>query len=146
MSRTFETAVPQLVGLADLGTFLDSDGKDELINGAVPLVFRRVVPDQLNRYGPRWIVSATRLDTGEVVAVGMPQNPTRNAQFEALAAALAEDDAEPFDPVCLIRVGKKDAMTFRTATSAEVDATIAAQATDAHETAAKAPKLAKAGR
>ncbi len=144
MARTFETAVPQLVGLADLGTFVNEAGKDELVNKAAPLALRRVASDDLNRYGPRWIVSAVRLDTGELVAIGMPKNPTRDAQFAYLRDALADPEGDEFAPVVLIRVGRKDAMTFRTATSAELAAALPPAGPEPAPEAT--PKLAKAGR
>lgn len=105
---------------SDLGRFVDAEDKDAL--EGEPLRLERITFDSRNQYGPRWIVSAYVLTTGEKVAIGLASNPNRDAIMDAGQAALARDEA--LDPVMLYQQaptgGGNPFWAIRDATDAEL--------------------------
>lgn len=117
---TIEEVVPQPLGLKDLGRFLTAAERTAYVQNGTPLALRAVVHDMMSRYGARWIVSAVDLTSGEAVAIGMADSPIRDAQFTALATALA--DGAEIAPVVIVEVGKRNARAFRSATADQLAA------------------------
>jgi hypothetical protein len=104
--------------------FIDGPDREPYIGRAC--VIQRVIDDPKARYGPRWVVEAAFLDSGEVVALGMGKNPWRDQVMGGLALVLS--DGESIDPVVLFRdtdhmgANKQAPWSFRSATDAEIEA------------------------
>lgn len=107
---------------ADRGTYVDGEERTRL--AGVPLILRRIDYEPAARFGPRWVVSVAIVETGEIVAIGLKANPTRDTIMAAIKAHLLDDTAEPIGPVVLEKVptagGESEVWTFRDATADDV--------------------------
>jgi hypothetical protein len=104
--------------------YVDGDEREPYMGRA--MIMHRVINEPNARYGPRWVVEAALLDSGEIIALGLAANPYRDAQLGAARAALIAGDE--IDPVVLYRdtdhPGKNGTLpwAFRSATDAEIEA------------------------
>ena len=116
MPRRFEDNAPAA------GRFVDGDERDDYTDRPMKLQTARFEPKAT--YGPRWVITAAMLDTGELVAIALADNATRTQRFSEVQADLAADGADAYEPVCLFRQGRVDGgnpfWTFRTATADEI--------------------------
>jgi hypothetical protein len=114
----WEDTVP--TGLGDIGRFVDGDERRELAGEPLRLV--EVTHDPFGKFGPRWIVSAVVMGTGEKIAIGLAANPNRDRQLTAARDALAA--GTDVDPVVLETrkpvAGGNAFWTFRSATDDEL--------------------------
>ncbi len=131
------------------GRYVNAADKAMLAELAVPLLLRGVVFQKRATFGPRWLVDAAAIATGELIAVDFADNPTRAAMFDTLASAL--DGGETFDPVVLVRVtpdgGGNPFWTFEDATDEQLAANAAPEwADDEVADATPAPTPVAVGR
>lgn len=136
------------------GRYIDGDERAEYVDR--PLKLLSVKHEPTAQFGPRFVIDAAVMDTGERVAIALSENPTRVTMFTEIGADLARDGADAYEPVCLVlakgSAGGNDYWTFRSATEAEITeaASAGALATEADETtddeSAEPVKTAKAGK
>lgn len=111
------------------GRYVNAADKAALAENAVALQIVAASHEPRATFGPRWLIDAAILATGETVAIDFASanaagEPivSRMLMFGELAARLAE--GERFDPVILVRVspvgGGNSYWTFRDATDAEI--------------------------
>lgn len=114
MPRKFEAVLPTGA------RYVDGDDRAELADR--PLKLQRARFEPKARYGPRWVIEALLLDSGEIIALGFADNPTRQGMFGQVAADLDADGADAYEPVVLYQsqTGQNPFWTFRSATDAEV--------------------------
>jgi len=112
------------------GRYIDGDERVDYIDRPMRLQAAKFQPKAL--YGARWVIEAVMLDDGELVAIALADNPTRQARFAEVGASLAADGHDAYEPVCLYKQdqtgGGNPFWTFRSATEAEIEA--AAEARD----------------
>jgi hypothetical protein len=105
------------------GRYIDGDERSDYIDRPMRMQSARFQPKAL--YGPRWVIEAVMLDDGELVAIALADNPTRQARFGEVAASLAADGHDAYEPVCLFKQdqpgGGNPFWTFRSATDAELE-------------------------
>jgi hypothetical protein len=119
--RKFESVTPE-----NQGTYIDGADREAYTERPMKLVGIRYEPTA--RFGPRHVITAAMLDSGELVAIALAANPTRLAMFARVQSDLDADGAEAYEPVCLIhasRSGGNAFWTFRTATDDELAAALA---------------------
>lgn len=101
--------------------YVDGDERDEYVDRAAKITAVHHEPKA--KFGPRWVIDAAMLDSGEIVAFTFAANPTRDTMFSNLAAGLDADGADAWEPVCLYmaeREGGHPYWTFRSATADEI--------------------------
>lgn len=127
MPRTIEAVQP-----VQGGTYIDGDERDAYVDR--PMKLLGVQREGSARYGPRWVVEAVMLDSGEKVLIALAANATRDTMFGQVRDDLAADGADAYAPVCLYRKSREGGnafWTFRTATSNELEAAAEAEAIEA---------------
>ena len=115
MARSIESAQPSLGS-----HFLDGDEREPYIDRPLRLVGVRHEPRA--RFGPRWVVDAVVLDTGELVSIALADNATRTTMFGTIRDDLSADGADAYAPVVLYRASREGGnsfWTFRSATDAD---------------------------
>lgn len=118
-----------------MGRFMDAEGKAELEGQALRIADVRV--DNANKYGPRWLVVAGVMSTGELITIGLAKNGGRDALFGKIAGLLAQ--GETVDPVCLYQHQPEKGHPFWTFRSASADELHAAEAAEAAASGDPAP-------
>ena len=111
MSRTIESVKP-----VTEGTYIDGADREGYIDR--PMKLLGVQHERQARYGPRWVINAAMIDSGEVVLIALADNPTRTAMFAQVRDDIAADGADAYDPVCLIRQSREGGNAFWTLRSA----------------------------
>ena len=104
------------------GRYIDGDERVDYIDRPMRLQAAKFQPKAL--YGARWVIEAVMLDDGELVAIALADNPTRQARFSEVGASLAADGRDAYEPVCLYKQeqtgGGNPFWTFRSANEAEI--------------------------
>lgn len=115
MGRSIETVLPD-----SEGRYLNAEGMREVSGRALIILGARHEPAA--KYGPRWVIKAALMDSGEVVLIPFAENQTRTNMFSALREGLDESGADAFDPVVLYQAEGKvnDFWTLRSATPEEL--------------------------
>ena len=113
-------------GLGGIGRFLEKDERHALVSNPVRLL--RVVEDNANRFGARWVLGLAYVASAEKVALGIKKNSFRDMQMDAARTALT--DGETFDPVIIEQRPEDEAYVIRDATDVELDAVVAAAGAD----------------
>ena len=91
-----------------------------------PAIIQTVKFDPANKFGARWLIELTYLDSGEIVQTGMGDNPYRSRMFGNIAALIEQGTA--IDPVVLFAdesaasKGHSAPWAFRSATDDEIAA------------------------
>lgn len=118
MGKAIESQRPDISG-----RYIDGDERDAYVDR--PMKLTGVNFEPRGKFGPRWIVGAAMLDSGELVAISLADNPTRQTWFSAVREDLQNDGADAYDPIVLFRQapagGGNSFWTFRTATTEEVE-------------------------
>lgn len=117
MPRTIESVRPE-----NVGRYIDGDERDQYVDRPLKLIGVQHEPSA--RFGPRYLISAAVIDSGEKVAISLAENPTRRSMFDQVRADLEADGADAYEPVCLYRQspdkGGNAFWTFRSATPDEI--------------------------
>ena len=116
MARSIESVKP-----VTEGTYIDGADREGYIDRPMKLI--GVQHEKAARYGPRWVVNAAMLDSGEKVLIALAGNPTRDTMFAQVRDDLDADGADAYDPVCLYRQdrpGGNPFWTLRSATDEEI--------------------------
>lgn len=143
MGKTIEDALP--TG----GRYIDGDERAEYVDR--PLKLLSVKHETKATFGPRFVIDAAVMDTGERVAIALAENPTRVTMFTEIGADLAREGADAYEPVCLYlakgaTASANDYWTFRSATDDEIEAATAAGALAAETPATDEPETAPKGK
>lgn len=116
MPQKFESTQPSA------GRFVDGDERAEYTGRAMKLLDVQHQPSA--KFGPRWVITAVMLDTGELIALAIADNATRTAMFGQVRAAIDADGADAYDPVCLLLQDRVDGghpyWTFVSATDEQI--------------------------
>jgi hypothetical protein len=126
MSRSIESVKP-----VQGGTYIDGADREGYVDR--PMRLLGVQHEAQARFGPRWVVEAAMLDSGEKVLIALAGNQTRDTMFGQVREALDADGADAFEPMCLYlqdRPGGNSFWSLRSATDAEVEAAALADLTD----------------
>jgi hypothetical protein len=103
------------------GTYIDGADREAYIDR--PMKLLGVQHEREARFGPRWVLQAAMLDSGEVVLIALAGNATRDVMFGQVRDDLAADGADAYEPVCLYRQSREGGNAFwtlRSATEAEL--------------------------
>jgi hypothetical protein len=118
MSRTIESVKP-----VQGGTYIDGADREGYVDRPMKLI--GVQREGAARYGPRWVIEAAMLDSGEKVLIALAANQTRDTMFGQVRDDLAADGADAYEPVCLYRQSREGGnpfWTLRSATDEEIEA------------------------
>jgi hypothetical protein len=118
MSRSIESVKP-----VQGGTYIDGADREGYVDR--PMRLLGVQHEAQARFGPRWVVEAAMLDSGEKVLIALAGNQTRDTMFGQVREALDADGADAFEPMCLYlqdRPGGNAFWSLRSATDDEVEA------------------------
>lgn len=113
--------MPRIEDHAPTGArYVDGEERHGYIDRPMRLV--AVTHEPNAKFGPRWVVTAAMLDTGEEIAIGLAANGYRDRQLGGVQRVL--QDGEGFDPVCLFIDPNVDGhpWAFRTAEADEIAA------------------------
>lgn len=103
--------------------YVDGDERAEYVNR--PLIIQAVHPEPKAKYGPRHVIDAAVIDTGEIIGLAFGDNPTRVTMWATLIEGLAAEGTDAFAPVCLYlsdpaAEGGNNFWAFRSATDEEI--------------------------
>lgn len=103
--------------------YVDGDERAEYVDR--PLVILAVHPEAKAKFGPRHVIDAAVIDTGEIIGLAFTDNPTRVTMWTTLIEGLAAEGKDAFAPVCLYlsdpaSEGGNKFWAFRSATEAEI--------------------------
>jgi hypothetical protein len=118
MSRSIESVKP-----VQGGTYIDGADREGYVDRPMKLI--GVQRESAARFGPRWVIEAAMLDSGEKVLIALAANATRDTMFTQVRDDLAADGADAYDPVCLYRQDREGGNAFwtlRSATDDEIEA------------------------
>jgi len=121
--RTIESVKP-----VQGGTYIDGPERDAYIDRPMKLI--GVQHERQARFGPRWVLQAAMLDSGEKVLIALAGNATRDTMFGQVRDDLEADGADAYEPVVLYRQAREGGNPFWTLRSASDDEIAAAEAAE----------------
>ena len=127
MGKSFESTLPS----ADGGRYIDGDEREEYVDRAMKLLDARFEPKAT--FGPRWVIQAAMMDSGERVAIALAQDKkgVRDSIFAQVQADIETQGSDAFEPVCLYMAkpegNANGYWTFRSATAEEIAQALAAE-------------------
>jgi hypothetical protein len=124
MPRAIESVRPD-----NSGRYIDGDERDGYADRAMKLL--SVNHERQARYGPRWVVQAVMIDSGEKVAISLADNATRSTMFGQVREDLEADGSDAYEPVCLYRQSREGGNAFWTFRSATPDEIATAETSEA---------------
>ncbi len=118
MTRSIESVKP-----VQGGTYIDGPDRDAYVDRPMKLI--GVQRQAQAKFGPRWLLEAAMLDSGEKVLISLSANATRDTMFAQVRDELDADGADAYEPVCIYRQdrpGGNAFWTLRSATADEIEA------------------------
>ncbi len=118
MTRSIESVKP-----VQGGTYIDGPDRDAYVDRPMKLI--GVQRQAQTKFGPRWVLEAVMLDSGERVLISLSANATRDTMFAQVRDDLDADGADAYEPVCIYRQdrpGGNAFWTLRSATADEIEA------------------------
>lgn len=119
MTRSIESVKP-----VQGGTYIDGADRDAYVDRPMKLI--GVQHERAAKFGPRWVLEAAMLDSGEKVLISLASNVTRDTMFGQVRDDLEADGADAYEPVCLYRQSREGGNPFWTLRSATADEIAAA--------------------
>lgn len=135
MTRQIEAVKP-----VQGGNYIDGADRDGYVDRPMKII--GIQRQTQSKFGPRWVIEAAMLDSGEKVLIALAANATRDTMFGQVRDDLDADGADAYEPVCLYRQARESGNPFwslRTATDAELEAAAEAEAIEAEPTGSDDP-------